>query len=389
MEANEWIVFFLSVFVFANVLLLGLLFFTIKSANKKANRYIGLFLWSIALQIFNYLLGEIVEESGYFLLIFDPLLFALPLLFFYLYTTINKRIEKWHYLLFVPGIVHNVLLHLEGVLLTEEGITVFGVFFYCMEFLLMIYAFRILQKHKKKIVNFYSDVEYKSLAWLESIFILVVLIHLFSFTDSIVDVFTFEYLNHLLDWTFFGLLMFMIFWVSYNGFSQPEIFKQQLFLATENRTMVELTNWKEVPVNTSEKKRKKSDENKATIEQQEPIISEHDQKQFEAIKIQILQQELFTNPKLNLRSLAIKLGVKEKELSRLINECGNVNFYRFINEYRIEKFKQLVQSPEAPKFTLLGLATEAGFYSKSTFYAAFKKLEGMTPKQYEKSLKKS
>ena len=148
MESNEWTVFFLSVFVFANVLLLGLLFFTIKSANKKANRYLGLFLWSIALQIFNYLLGEIVEESSYFLFIFDPLLFALPLLFFYLYATINKRIEKWHYLLFVPGIVHNVLLYLDGVILTEEGITAFGVFFYCMELLLMIYAFCILQKHK-------------------------------------------------------------------------------------------------------------------------------------------------------------------------------------------------------------------------------------------------
>ena len=85
----------------------------------------------------------------------------------------------------------------------------------------------------------------------------------------------------------------------------------------------------------------------------------------------------------------MKLEVKEKELSRLINECGDVNFYQFINKYRIEKFKELIQSPNAHHFTLLGLATEAGFSSKSTFYDAFKKMEGMTPKQFEKSLKQS
>jgi len=110
--------------------------------------------------------------------------------------------------------------------------------------------------------------------------------------------------------------------------------------------------------------------------------NDKDFQQFNKIKEKIQEQELFTNPKLNLRSLSEAVGLKEKELSRLINECGKVNFYRFINEYRIEKFKQLVQSSNTRHFTLLGLATEAGFSSKSTFYAAFKKLEGMTPKQY-------
>lgn len=121
MESNEWIVFSISVFVFANVLLVGFLFFTVRSVNKKANRYLGLFLWSIALQIVNYLLGEIVEESGYFLFIFDPLLFAFPLLIFYMYVSINKRIEKWHYLLFIPGILHNMLLQLDSVFLKERA----------------------------------------------------------------------------------------------------------------------------------------------------------------------------------------------------------------------------------------------------------------------------
>ncbi|MDB2526762.1 helix-turn-helix domain-containing protein, partial [Mariniblastus sp.] len=70
-------------------------------------------------------------------------------------------------------------------------------------------------------------------------------------------------------------------------------------------------------------------------------------------------------------------------------ECGKMNFYQFINEFRIKKFKRLMETSKVQQFTLLGLAIESGFHSKSTFYAAFKKFEGMTPKQYEKSIKKS
>ena len=55
----------------------------------------------------------------------------------------------------------------------------------------------------------------------------------------------------------------------------------------------------------------------------------------------------------------------------------------------LNRFKQLLESPKASQFTLLGLAIKSGFSSKSTFYTAFKKLEGMSPKQYEKSIKKS
>lgn len=390
MESNEWIVFSISVFVFANVLLVGFLFFTVRSVNKKANRYLGLFLWSIALQIVNYLLGEIVEESGYFLFIFDPLLFAFPLLIFYMYVSINKRIEKWHYLLFIPGILHNMLLQLDSVFLKREGLTLFGIILYCVELLLMIYAVRILQNHKKNIVNFYSDLEYKSLAWLKSVFILVILIHLFGFSDSIADVApTLAFLNPLWDWTFFGLHIFMIFWIAHNGFSQTKIFKEQNSLTTENEVIVEPSNWNENQASAFEKGQKKSDENKPEIKQQELITSRLDLQQFEAIKTRILQQELYTDPELNLSSLAATLELKENELSRLINQCGNVNFYLFINQFRIEKFKELILSPKAQQLSIIGLASEAGFATKSTFYKVFKDIEGMTPKEYQNSKNKS
>ena len=391
MGATDFVNFIVYVFIFSNAIVLSILFFSIKSKNKKANIYLGLFLWSIVVNIFNDFLSElsIEEEFGISLFIVEPFLFVLPFLFFYLLTTINKKIENWHYLLFIPGIVHNVLLHSDGLFLTENTVTNYEATIYFLEIALMVYAFRILQNHKKKLTDFYSDLNNKSLTWLKSIFALNILIHFLSISTFIFDLSHVEIVEYSIDISVLGLTVFMIFWISYNGFSQPEIFKQRLFLVTENNVSIGAANLAVTQTIILEKEIQKPVEISKLRDKKEPIISEIDLQRFNEIKEKIKEQELFTNPKLDLRGLSEALDLKEKELSRLINECGKVNFYQFINEYRIEKFKQLVKSSNAHHFTLLGLATEAGFSSKSTFYIAFKKLEGMTPKQYEKSIKKS
>jgi len=61
-----------------------------------------------------------------------------------------------------------------------------------------------------------------------------------------------------------------------------------------------------------------------------------------------------------------------------------MNFSEFLNQYRIEKVKELLRSSEANKYTLVTLAEAAGFSSKSSFNAIFKKMTGMTPSAYKK-----
>lgn len=391
MGVVDFINLFVYVFVFSNAIVLSILFFSTKSKNKKANTYLGLFLWSIVVNIFNDFLSilSIEEELGVSLFIVEPFLFTLPFLFFYLYTTINKKIENWHYLLFIPGIIHNVLLYFEGLFLTENTVTNYEATIYFLEIVLMVYAFRILQNHEEKLADFHSDLDNKSLTWLKGILGLNILIHFLSISTFVFDISHIEIVEYSIDISALGLTVFMIFWITYNGFSQSEIFKQRLFLTAENNMSVGTANLAHSQTIILEEKVQKHVEINELKDEKEPIKTETDLQQFNEIKEKIQEQELFTNPKLNLRTLALELGLKEKELSRLINECGKVNFYQFINEYRIKKFKQLVRSSNAHYFTLLGLATEAGFSSKSTFYTVFKKLVGMTPKQYEKSIKKS
>jgi AraC-like DNA-binding protein len=377
MPTNELIENLLFPFILSNAVFLGILFFTIKSDNRKANIYLGLFIWSIAIQIYSDLLWElpIEEDLNVPLFLLEPFLFHLLFLVFYLYKTINKRIKKWYYLLFLPGIFHNVLLHFDSLFLSEIGMTIYESFFYLLEVAFLVYAFRILQKHEKEITDFYSDLEHKSLSWLKRLFILIISIHALLILSGIFEILEVNgaITEDGIRFSYLGIVIFILYWIGYNGFSQPEIFKERLFLAPNVDESIEQVDL----IKTEE------------IVEQESTTSEKDFQKFDQIKEQIQNQELYTNPKLNLRSLAEAVELNEKELSRLINECGKVNFYQFINEYRIEKFKKLIQSPEAHQFTLLGLAAEAGFSSKSTFYAAFKKLEGMTPKQYQDSLKKS
>jgi pentatricopeptide repeat protein len=98
----------------------------------------------------------------------------------------------------------------------------------------------------------------------------------------------------------------------------------------------------------------------------------------------ISEEEPYLVPNLSLRSLAEQLEIHPNKLSWLLNERMGKNFNEFINFYRIEYFKKLALDPANSHISLLGLAYESGFNSKTVFNTYFKKETGMTPKEYLK-----
>ena len=382
MEVYELIWILSAGFILSNSTVVGLVFLGAKSSNRRANIFLGLFFWSIAGNLLNDLLSEcqINEGLGVSLFIVEPFLFNLPLLFLYLLATINKEIRKWHFLLFLPGVLHNVLIHAGGLFLEEGVTTIFETIVYILEIVLLVYAYSLLQYHHKRIVHYYSDLENKTLTWLKSIFALNLLIHFLSISTFIVDLSHMEILEFAIDTFAIGLSLFMVFWTAYNGFSQPEIFKQHLSLTEQNLGSIEPTRAPSLGEHSL-----RPEKNEPQFGGGKPMISELDIQRFNAIKELIQEQELFTKPKLTLRDLSEAADLKEKELSRLINECGKINFYQLINGYRIEKFKALSETSTADELSIWGLAMEVGFNSKSAFYSAFKEHEGMTPFQYQKT----
>jgi len=89
------------------------------------------------------------------------------------------------------------------------------------------------------------------------------------------------------------------------------------------------------------------------------------------------------NPDFSLDRLASRSGISRNRLSQVLNESYGTSFYDFVNAYRIRDAKRLLADPRCG-FSVLEIAFEAGFNSKTSFYAAFKKLEKMYPAEFRK-----
>jgi len=96
----------------------------------------------------------------------------------------------------------------------------------------------------------------------------------------------------------------------------------------------------------------------------------------------------YQDPELSLGSLAEKLDLTPHELSRIINAVLKKSFNDFINEYRIAEVIRKMQNPVYDRLTLLGIAFDSGFNSKTTFSRAFRRMTGKTPGEYSSDLKK-
>jgi AraC-like DNA-binding protein len=95
-----------------------------------------------------------------------------------------------------------------------------------------------------------------------------------------------------------------------------------------------------------------------------------------------IEQKLYLEPELSLSDLATKLKTNTSVLSAAINQNFGKNFNDFVNEYRVEEVKRLLKDPTYAHLSLLGVALECGFNSKSTFNRAFKKFTGQSPKEF-------
>ncbi len=146
-------------------------------------------------------------------------------------------------------------------------------------------------------------------------------------------------------------IAFVVLFIAYYGMISPDIFRIKSLEAVQKYTQSKLT--------TSDLNRLKN-ELESLMEQKKPYL----------------------NNKLLKAELAELLGVSNPELARLLNESIGMNFFEYVNYYRIKEFVKLAKSDKAQHLTFFGLAQEAGFNSKTTFNKSFKKLMGSSPSEY-------
>ncbi len=100
-------------------------------------------------------------------------------------------------------------------------------------------------------------------------------------------------------------------------------------------------------------------------------------------------EKLFLNPDLSLSKLAQEVNTTSGIVSVVLNNGLDTSFNDFVNKYRIEEVKKRLRTKDKDQFTLLALAEDSGFRSKTTFYRAFQKFTSKTPKAYLDSLHKA
>ena len=118
----------------------------------------------------------------------------------------------------------------------------------------------------------------------------------------------------------------------------------------------------------------------------EPVLKKEPDELLSGWKEKVLEQmnlyRAFEDPELTLATLARELKTNPALISRTINQGFEQNFNDFVNQFRINAVKEMMEKGEHKRQTLLGIAFDCGFNSKATFNRAFKKATGKSPKEW-------
>lgn len=109
--------------------------------------------------------------------------------------------------------------------------------------------------------------------------------------------------------------------------------------------------------------------------------------QIDFLKKHMEEERPFLNSMLTLQDLADQTNIPKHQLTILFNNYMGLNFFEFVNQYRLEVVKQKLLNPKYEHYTIMAIAYECGFNSKSTFNTLFKESTGQTPSKWKKAAK--
>jgi putative ABC transport system permease protein len=356
--------------IFIGLTFILLLWFT-KRINRAANRFLALAMVTIVLWIAR-MLGIDIGLSAYIpnwsrL----PLQFSLalgPLIFFYVLKIIRPeyKFRSKDLLHFSPLLLELGAQLLEVKESVRTGAATYNTLtFHQLNPILQLLAFisvsAYLYASHRLIERFYRDLKFNGgdryryeLRWLHRLLAGFGLLWLLWIPYTAMDYFYYHYqLSIHAYYPLYLLLAVITIWMAAVAFLRPEagvLVEAPLFLKPQLPTeMKQKSTWLK-----------------------------------KAVKAGLYYQD----PELSLNSLADKLELGPHELSRIINTVLKKSFNDFINEYRVADFVQKMQDPAYDHITLLGIAFESGFNSKTTFNRTFKQMTGKSPAEYKNHLKK-
>jgi AraC-like DNA-binding protein len=212
-----------------------------------------------------------------------------------------------------------------------------------------IKVFRLINNHNKTLSDHFSyHSDSIKLTWLKTIAVWILGGFIGSavtfFIFSLQDIFPFNPIQVF----HFGLLIFT-FSISFYGIHQPVLYQRKQTKISPEKSLNSTENSNELGVK---------------------------------LKQTMLASKPHLNNELTIHDLSDLLNETPSNISTYLNKEIGVNFFHYINGFRVEEAKRLLTNPAKNKDTLLGIAFDSGFNSKSSFNHIFKKNTGMTPSEY-------
>ncbi len=344
----------------------------IDNRNTSANRILSLAILVAVIMLFGRAVGFRIQARwvSYVgglvdatILIFGPLIYCYVRRLAFQETPVY-RLSMWHY---VPAFAHiaitlgiYTLSPSQMKAIIENKVLIYFWFFVellgILSFIIyVLFSFKLLKKHKeimKHRVSYVLAIR-RYLTYLLLAICLCTLFWISSFLSTYFYGKVYRFLNYEAVWVSIPLFIYII---GYYSLRQPEIFRMPL-----RSSMVK-----------EEKARLKPDK----IQQLQ-----------KRLKYFMLEEQIYKESDVSLKSLAEKLNTSSNNLSWLLNQVYQKSFYDYINEYRVKNVLVSIDRGLHEKQTLLALAYDAGFNSKSTFNKAFKMVTAYTPSAYIKSQK--
>jgi len=371
--------------------LLALLLYFHPKSERSVNKFLALFIFFLTVMMSLSIFIRVIHWQSSFFLIPMPLLMG-PCLYFYV-RSFSERItfrKAWPHLipfvlLFFP--VYYNLSHFAAKYPNERNVPAealhspiaiivnYGKFLQSLLYIFLTH--KTLLSYQRSIRQLFSDITRIDLSWVRLLitgFLTLVLsaIVLFSLILRFHNYFTLFLL------TSNALVTIYIYLATYKGLLQPTIWQVQPGI-TREKAEEEIKEAEKIDTKESisdEPKQIKSGINQTKVDE---LVSK--------INYLLDKEKLYQETELTLQQLADKLQVPTYLVSQAINDGTNKNFYELINGYRVEEAKKLLLDPKNRNFTILSVAFEAGFNSKTTFNTVFKKFTGLTPTDFRESQK--
>jgi len=334
------------------------------------------------------LLGAVLGLSGYYkqfphlMRIGDPMGLLLgPLLYLYIYLLTKGKTPRYFFLhlipfaLYVSSIIPFYTLSAnekiafgEKVFLNQQQNTLALIIQVVRSVHVMVYivsGLLLIKRFDRLLENNFSETEKIDLHKCQDLLRLYVIICVISIAIFIAGFFIPFHLVMANNLVGLGISL-LIYMLAYMSWSRPEVKVYQLVPLSEG------------PSSVYAEDKTADEKSRSTLH----LPDEHYQKLSRQLGKLIIDDKVYLENELSLAQLSEKLRIQPYQTSELINRQYQESFFDLINRNRIEEVKKRLHDPAFSHLSILGVALDCGFNSKSSFNTAFKKFTGQTPSQY-------